>query len=258
MKDLSQQGTQTAHGGPSFLVREGEIVETRQGGGYARLRVVLAPPFAAPMPEPGQFFMVRLPWGPALPRALSPIAAGDGWIELFIKADGLLRGEMAVAPPGTRLALRGPYGTPFVRKANLERRYVLVGGGAGVAPILHFAAARPDLVASLALGFRTPGVRALLPGADVAVEEEDGTTAFGRLAETWQDGLGVIACGPLPLLAAVSRDARWSPAAYVSLEARLGCGFGACLGCTISTPSGRKRVCVDGPLFACQEVPWLG
>jgi dihydroorotate dehydrogenase electron transfer subunit len=227
--------------------------EVRQGGGYARLRVALD----SPLPGPGQFFMVRFPWGPALPRALSVLGAEGGWIDLFVKMDGLLRGEMARSPRGAVLEIRGPYGVPYAERIDCSRRYVLVGGGSGIAPLLHFAEVFPNLVAATALGFRSAGVRALLPGVDLAAEDESGETADARLRASWREGLGVIACGPDPLLASVSRQQRDNPAAFVSLETRLGCGFGACRGCSIPTPAGTRRVCVDGPLFACSEVPWL-
>ncbi len=248
--------TGTAHGGPSFRLWPGRIVETREGGGYGRLRVAVDRGF--PTPAPGQFVMVRFPWGPALPRAISALAAGDGWVDVFIKSDGILRGAMAKAPRDATLEVRGPYGVPYAERIDRGRRYVLVGGGSGVAPLLHFAERYPDSVAALALGFRSGGVRPLLPGIDVAVEDENGETADGRLTGSWHTGLGIIACGPEPLLAAVARRHREDPSAFVSLEVRLGCGFGACRGCSIPTPAGMRRVCVDGPLFACSEVPWLG
>lgn len=245
----------TAQHGPSLLVRSGVIVEARRGGGYVRLRVELAAGLSAP--QPGQFLMIRFPWGPALPRPFSTLSAKDGGIELLIKEDGLLREALAAAPSGAIVEVRGPYGVPYADRIDRDRQYVLVGGGSGVAPLLHFADSYPGLVAAMALGFRTSGARRLLPEADIAAEEETAETAEDRLRAVWRDGLGVIACGPEPLLAKVARAQRGNPAAYVSLETRLGCGFGSCLGCSIPTPAGLRRVCCDGPLFACSEVPWL-
>jgi dihydroorotate dehydrogenase electron transfer subunit len=201
--------------------------------------------------------MIRFPWGPALPRPFSTLSAKHGEIELLIKEDGLLREALAAAPCGATLEVRGPYGVPYADRIDRGRQYVLVGGGSGVAPLLHFAHVFPNLVAAMALGFRTSGARRLLPEADIAVEDETAETAEDRLHAAWQDGLGVIACGPEPLLAKVARAQRENDAAYVSLETRLGCGFGSCLGCSIPTPVGLRLVCYDGPLFACSEVPWL-
>ena len=64
----------------------------------------------------------------------------------------------------------------------------------------------------------------------------------------------VCACGPLPMLRAIDEQSR-VPAQF-SLEARMGCGFGACMGCTIETANGPRRVCKDGPVFASGEVRW--
>lgn len=246
----------TAHSGPSFLVRRGRVVDRQTGGGYARLRIAIGDGFTAP--APGQFMLVRFPWGPALPRAFSALDAADGTVDLFVKSDGLLREAMAAAPRDAVLDVRGPYGVPYLDRIDAGRRYVLVGGGSGVAPLLHFAATCPELVEDVAFGCRSSGVRGLLAGVDLACEDETGETADDRLRARWREGLGVLACGPEPLLGSVARRHRETPAAYVSLEARLGCGYGACLGCSIPTLEGMRRVCVDGPLFACSEVPWLG
>ena len=64
----------------------------------------------------------------------------------------------------------------------------------------------------------------------------------------------VYACGPLPMLRAI--DEKSPVRAQFSLEARMGCGFGACMGCTIETAGGPKRVCKDGPVFNSGEVRW--
>ncbi len=244
-----------AHSGPPFLVWRGRIVDRQTGGGYARLRVAIGDGFTAPVP--GQFLMVRFPWGPALPRPLSALATADGCIDFFVKSDGLLREAMAAAPREAALEVRGPCGVPYLSRIDVGRRYVLAGGGSGVAPLLHFAATYPGLVEGAAFGFRSSGVRELLPGVDFACEGETGETADDRLRARWREGLGVLACGPEPLLRSITKRHRETPGAYVSLETRLGCGYGACLGCSIPTPAGMRRVCVDGPLFACSEVPWL-
>ena len=64
----------------------------------------------------------------------------------------------------------------------------------------------------------------------------------------------VFACGPLPMLRAI--DEKSPVPAQFSLEARMGCGFGACMGCTIDTVNGPRRVCKDGPVFRSGEVRW--
>ncbi|MBU1050665.1 dihydroorotate dehydrogenase electron transfer subunit, partial [Candidatus Bipolaricaulota bacterium] len=68
---------------------------------------------------------------------------------------------------------------------------------------------------------------------------------------------GIIACGPEPMLRLIAQQYRQEPFVFVSLEARIGCGVGTCLGCSIETSTGMQRICKEGPLFALEELPWL-
>jgi len=185
------------------------------------------------------------------------MAAGEGSLEFLVKLDGTLREALGRAAIGTEIMVRGPYGTPYANRIPRDRSFVLAGGGSGMAPLLHFAAAHPRHVAALAFGVRSRGVRELLPGVDLAVEEEDGETAQDRLQRCRRPGVGILACGPEPMLRGIARRYGNDPDTYVSLEARIGCGFGACQGCSIETSTGMQRICREGPLFACSEVPWL-
>jgi len=245
----------TAHGGPLFFVPEAVLADRQRGQGYAR--VSLAGIDTAYMAQPGQFIMVRRLGSAALPRAFSILGVRGDRIELFVKLDGLLRELLGSAPIGSRFEIRGPYGVPYREIVRPHRTYVLVGGGSGGAPLLFLKDRHPELVHSMALGFRHNGARGLLAGLDLVVEQESGRRAHDRLAELWEPGLGIIACGPEPMLRAIGRDYADQPDVYVSLEARLGCGIGSCLGCTIPTTRGNRRICKDGPLFDCRELTWL-
>jgi dihydroorotate dehydrogenase electron transfer subunit len=64
----------------------------------------------------------------------------------------------------------------------------------------------------------------------------------------------VYCCGPVPMMRAVSE--KIAVGGQFSLEARMGCGFGACMGCSITTANGTKRVCKDGPVFGLEELVW--
>ena len=255
MKQDSSRSSTAAHEGPRLSVSTGSLDSRAVAGGYARIAIRVDRRLAAP--RPGQFVLLRLPEGPALPRAFSVLAAGDGRLEFLLKADGTLREALGRAAIGTELLVRGPYGTPYADRISRGRRYVLAGGGSGVAPLLYFAAAHPELIEGVAFGFRHGDVRSLLPNVDFAAEDEHGETADVRLRDRWRSGLGVLACGPEPMLRTVARRYAEEPDAYVSLETRIGCGFGACQGCSIETRAGMQRVCREGPLFACSEVPWL-
>ncbi len=254
MKRTASNVSTAAYEGPLFSASSGHLKSRTVAGGYARITIEVD---RLSTPEPGQFVLLRLREGPALPRAFSVLAAEAGRLEFLLKLDGTLREALARAAIGTEVVVRGPYGTPYESRIGRDRRYVLAGGGSGIAPLLHFAAAHPELTEAVAFGVRGRAVRDLLPGTDLAVEEEDGETATDRLRKHWKRGLGILACGPEPMLRSIAERYAGEPDTYVSLETRIGCGFGACQGCSIETRSGMLRICRDGPLFACSEVPWL-
>ncbi len=255
METRTRQRTGPTRSGSVFSAPNAALVDRRRGEGYAR--VWLAGVDGARSARPGQFIMIRRLGSPALPRAFSVLGVGPGRVELFVKLDGLLRELLGSAPLGTRFELRGPYGVPYEERIDPGRRYVLVGGGSGAAPLLFLHERRPDLVSDLVLGFRHGGANDLFPALDLVVEVTSGQRASDRLADVWRPGLGIVACGPEPMLRDVGTRYRGEAAVYVSLEARLGCGIGSCLGCSIPTAHGMRRICRDGPLFACSELPWL-
>jgi len=205
----------------------------------------------------GQFVLLRAQEDPCLPRAFSVLSTSVYGIELFVKSEGRVREKLSYSPFDTVFEVRGPYGQPYMGKVSPGRRYVLVGGGSGCAPLMHFAEQHPDLVAATAYGFRTGDAGRLLPGTSIQIECEDGKSAAEFAADLWKPGLGIIACGPEPMLRLLAERYRGQPDIYVSLEARIGCGIGTCLGCSIPTRSGPQRICHEGPLFALEELPWL-
>ena len=94
-------------------------------------------------------------------------------------------------------------------------------------------------------------------GAEVYVSTADGsygTKGFVTdVIKNLKDYTYYYACGPYRMLEAVAKS---FPSGVVSMEARMGCGFGACMGCSIKTTSGPKRVCKEGPVFKGKEVLW--
>jgi len=249
------QQVATARNGPLFSVSNAVLIDRSLGNGYARVSLGGIP--NADVARPGQFLMIRRLGSRALPRAFSVLGAEGDRVDLFLKLDGLLRELLGSVPPGTRFELRGPYGVPYEDRISPGRKYVLVGGGSGAAPLLFLHEQCPDLVADVVLGFRHDGAARLLDRYDLVVESVDGRRAHDRLGDVWRIGLGIVACGPEPMLRAIGADFGDQPDVYVSLEARLGCGIGSCLGCSIPTTDGTRRICRDGPLFACSEIPWL-
>ena len=140
---------------------------------------------------------------------------------------------------------------------------LLVGGGVGAAPLYWLARelrARGAAV-SVALGFRTgaevfyeEAFRAL--GCRVAAATEDGTRGTkGFVTDILPEAYSyVYACGPSPMLRALYGKVRTG--AQFSMEERMGCGFGACMGCSCETKYGSKRICRDGPVLEKEEIVW--
>ena len=169
---------------------------------------------------------------------------------------------------GDALDILGPLGNGFELR---EGKYLLVGGGIGVPPLL-FAAKRAE-GADAVLGFRTKDAVILedefrAACGNVAVTTDDGSYGyFGTVAAPLREYLevggyaGVLACGPRAMLRAVAEVcAEYNVPCQVSMEERMGCGVGACLVCACETLEGgaraMRRVCKDGPVFRAEEVCW--
>ena len=241
--------------GSPFFWQKAQIIDRRTSERYAR--VLLRGPGLPTDVAVGQFVLVRYTGDPCLPRAFSVMSGSDLGLELFIKTAGRVREKFATAPMGTVFEVRGPYGTPYASKISFDRKYILVGGGSGAAPLLHFRRQYPQLVAGEVYGFRTEDACELLSEVGLTVESTTGLRAHDQLKSLWRPGIGIIACGPEPMLRLIAQQYRQEPDVYVSLEARIGCGIGTCLGCSIQTTTGMQRICKEGPLFALDELPWL-
>lgn len=241
--------------------------------------VLHAPPLAE-RAQPGQFLHVRCTlspdaWDPLLRRPFSLYWAcpESGEVAFLVKVVGRGSAWLAQRRPGEELDVLGPLGRPFTPPPSL-RHAVLVGGGVGMPP-LYFLASRllPRVRCTFLLGARTAehllGVeecRAL--GAEVLVATEDGSQGFSGtnvdLLQTWLLGERpdwIAVCGPWPMMAAAAQvAAKHGLPGQASLEARMGCGLGACLSCVVRTTApGWKtyqRVCTEGPVFDLKEVIW--
>lgn len=141
---------------------------------------------------------------------------------------------------------------------------LLIGGGVGAPPLLMLAKrlAAQGKNTRVVLGFNSSSEVILYEDFCKAVGEKNVvvTTAdgsFGTKGLVTDADLRadfIYACGPLPMLKAVADKS--SCGAELSLESRMGCGFGACMGCSIMTKYGGKRVCAEGPVFAKEEIIW--
>ena len=245
------------------------------GRGYYRL--VLNAPEAARTALPGQFVMLRVSdtLDPLLARpfGISAVISRSS-LELVYRVVGKGTMRLMTARAGQTLSLLGPLGTgfPLPDKKTIP---VLVAGGSGFPP-LHFLTQRAGSRAHLFLGSRNKEclppasiVRSFKETADkVHIATDDGSAGVqgtstdilnAFLTKMEQKAHIVLyACGPQAMLAAVSRiAAEHGIPCYVSMEERMACGLGACMGCSIPMKAGGyKRACKEGPVFDSREIEW--
>ena len=178
---------------------------------------------------PGQFVEIALP-GKFLRRPISVNDWGENSLTLIYKVVGHGTQQMALLPAGTRLDLLTGLGNGYDTTGSNEykskpaQHSVKELQGMGV---------NPDIIILRADG--SVGTRGFV------------TDVLKALPYSY-----FYACGPLPMFKAM--EAVVSTAGQYSMEERMGCGFGACMGCSIQTRSGAKRVCKDGPVFPREEV----
>ena len=215
---------------------------------------------ASEIARPGQFVNVKID-GFFLRRPISVCDYQDGEITLIYKVVGGGTEKMSRLPAGERLDLLTGLGNGYALAASGQKP-LLIGGGAGVPP-LYFLAKK--LVAqgkevSVILGFNKKEevfyeekFRAL--GAKVSVTTADGSYGVkGFVTAVRPEHTYVYACGPEPMLKAVY--GAYEGGGEYSFEERMGCGFGACMGCTCKTIAGNKRICKEGPVLKKEEIVW--
>lgn len=210
---------------------------------------------------PGQFVQASVP-EMFLRRPFSVCDVDGDVLTLCVRRSGEGTRTLCELPVGTTLDLLTGLGSGFDLR-NASPMPLLIGGGSGVGALYGLAKELGNCgrLVRAALCFHTAEdvyyvnqFRAL--GAKVTVYTEDGSMGeagealYALVLPHWD----VFACGPLGMLEALD-DACERPL-QISLEARMGCGFGVCMGCTIETVNGPKRVCKDGPVFRGQEVFW--
>ena len=214
----------------------------------------------------GKFVNIALP-GLFLRRPVSVCDLSGEELTLVYKVVGKGTGAMALMQPGEKLDLLTGLGNGFDASACRDSA-LLLGGGVGCAPLVLLAR---ELISAgkrvtALLGFNKAEevmldgeLEAL--GAQVLIATLDGSRGTrGFVTDILKDKGGAVrfdrfyACGPMPMLKAVC-EAVDAPG-EVSLEERMGCGFGICYGCSCHTAAGPKRVCADGPVFKKEELIW--
>lgn len=208
---------------------------------------------------PGQFFMLRAWSGvePFLPRPISVSDMENGEITFLYQVKGRGTKLMKDLEVGEKIKILGPLGSGF----NLDKgkKIALVGGGIGIAPLLYLAKElRADL--DLYAGFRNEvyyidELRTYLDTINIATENGSlGHKGYiTEIIEPEKYDL-IIACGPMNMIRELARISSGKVDLEISMENNMGCGIGACMGCTIETENGMKRVCKEGPVFKAEEV----
>lgn len=213
---------------------------------------------------PGQFVNIALE-GRYLRRPISVCDYDGQTITLIYKVVGDGTAQMSRMTAGTELDLLTGLGNGFSLRAEVHRP-LLVGGGVGVPPLYNLA--RRLLAAGcpveVILGFNTAAEcfyeeEFLALGCTVTVATADGSRGIRgfvttAIAERRPDFDYFYACGPLPMLRALAEAVEQD--GQLSFEERMGCGFGACMGCSCQTKYGNKRICKEGPVLEKGEIIW--
>ena len=210
----------------------------------------------------GQFINIKLD-GFFLRRPISVCDVNADSVTIIYKVVGKGTEVMAKMSAGEKLDVLTGLGNGYDLSKSGDRP-VLLGGGAGVPPmymlcrLLIAEGKKPSVI----LGFNTKDevffeeeFKAL--GADVTVTTADGSVGlkgFVTDAMKEMDYTYFYTCGPEPMLKAIDKTAVTS--GQLSFEERMGCGFGACMGCSCKTKYGNKRICKDGPVLEREEIIW--
>jgi dihydroorotate dehydrogenase electron transfer subunit len=248
----------------------------RLPGGWFVLK--FSEPEMAAAAAPGQFVQVRSWVGsdPLLRRPLGIAGTTDaGEIILVVKIVGQGTKLLSLCKPGDEIEAIGPLGIGFPAAA-WEESVAMIAGGTGLAPFLFLSQECNRANLSFFYGARTADECKILDvprfSCSCGMEyfcatTEDGTVgAKGLVTEALEQRLRggsgrpdrIFTCGPTPMMKRVHEIAiENSIPCHVSLEAMMGCGFGACMGCVV--PGTKKQyvhVCAEGPVFDSREIDW--
>lgn len=203
---------------------------------------------------PGQFYMVR-GWealDPFLARPISIADLEDGKIKFLYEVKGRGTHIISKLKKGDKLSVLGPLGNGF--DLNTKGKIALISGGIGIAPMLYLAKSLQGKV-DLYCGFRDNPYFLEIIGQyvdNIFVATDNGVMGHkGFVTELFNpmEYDLVYTCGPTPMMKVAMNICRDKVPLYVSMENRMACGIGACLGCTVETIRGIERVCKEGPVF---------
>lgn len=228
--------------------------------------MVLEGPLEGAITAPGQFVNLKLP-GYYLRRPISVCEWTEDTLTLIYKVVGHGTEAMAATPVGESFDLLAGLGNGFDTSLSGDAP-LLIGGGVGIPPLYGLCKAllAEGKSPSVILGFNTAEEIFLKEDFEELLENTDGnvyvTTVNGSVGTKGfvtdvmkdLDYSFFYTCGPMPMFRAIESVATTS--GQYSFEERMGCGFGACMGCSIQTKEGNKRVCKDGPVLMREEIIW--
>lgn len=228
--------------------------------------------------EPGHFFMLS----PARPSGTvflgRPFSIGDvrdGAWRFLLRVLGRGTAWLRSLSPGAPVRVVGPLGRPFVRPPRAVHR--MVAGGVGLAPFFYLARVlreeQPGSRIELLYGERAAASHTSFDSDEEALFDRierftddaslgiPGTVVDGADPGLGEDGVAWYGCGPHPMLRAFAMrlEAQDVRGAQVSMEERMGCGFGVCQACVVTNrrqPPRYRLLCVDGPVVDPGEIAW--
>ncbi len=212
---------------------------------------------------PGQFVNVSVP-GYFLRRPFSVMTWNSEEFRIMYKNAGHGTEAMTGLKQGDSLDVLTGLGNGFDMNAAGSHP-LLVAGGSGVSPMYCLAEhlVQKGILPTVIMGFVNADHVVMADelqsmGCNVIITTEDGSRGIPGLVtdalEIPEKYSFVYCCGPVPMMKAVSE--KITADGQFSFEARMGCGFGACMGCSIMTNKGTKRVCKDGPVFGMEDLVW--
>lgn len=236
-------------------------------------KITLAAPCMASAIKPGQFIHMQIPGYEAhilrRPFSVYRTQPEAGIIEIIYQVVGEGTRFMTDLTAGQVSSIMGPIGRGW---EAVDGKVLLVGGGVGAAPLFLFAEklVNEGHPMDVVLGAQTESMLvtradyAEIMGREAILATDDGSLGHagfctGPVADALATGeyAAVYCCGPEPLMHAVANIAAEAGVdCWISMEKRMACGIGACLSCVVETVDGKKRSCVDGPVFNAKDVVW--
>lgn len=225
--------------------------------------------------KPGQFISVYAQdKSTLLPRPISicEVDKDNNRLRIVYRVVGKGTTEFAAYRAGSKIEILGTLGNGFPIEEVAGKRVFLMGGGIGIPPMLETAKqlCGKSTETNIIVGYRNNELflkKDLEKYGKVYIATEDGSAGtegnvMNAIEENGLEADVILACGPMPMLRAIKKYAEeHNITAYISLEERMACGVGACLGCVVKTKEkdhhshvNNARICTDGPVYLASEV----